>query len=153
MLFLVSIVSSLILLDQLTKLLVVWLMPLHSAKEVIPGFFNIVHTRNTGAAFSFLADANAAWRQPLFIVLTIFIIGILLWSYRKIHQNDHWTRTAYALIVGGAVGNLADRVRLGYVVDFLDVYVGTYHWPAFNVADSAITVGALMLLVSLVRGK
>ena len=78
---------------------------------------------------------------------------ILLFAYGKLRPDDRWTRTAYALITGGALGNLIDRLRLGEVVDFLDCYVGAYHWPAFNVADSAITVGALMLVVSVVRGK
>jgi len=150
-LFLVA--GSVVLLDQLTKLLILDLVPLYSGREVIPGFFNIVHVRNTGAAFSILAGADSSWRQAFFVGLTAFVIAILLYAYSKVKQDDRWTRTSYALIFGGALGNLIDRLRLGSVVDFLDVYVGSYHWPAFNVADSAISVGAVMLLVSLLRGK
>lgn len=145
--------GGVIVLDQLTKLLVLRFLPLLDARVVIPGFFNLVHVHNTGAAFSMLAGANSFWRQTFFVVLTIFILAILLYVYAKVSRNDRWTRIAYALICGGALGNLIDRLRFGEVVDFLDLYIGTHHWPAFNVADSAISVGALMLLISLIKGK
>jgi signal peptidase II len=153
MILLILIVGGVLVLDQLTKLLVIGIFPLYSMRVVIPGFLNLVHARNTGAAFSLLAGANTWWRQALFVGLTIIVLGILLFSYGKLSKNDYWTKTAYALISGGAVGNLVDRLRLGEVVDFLDFYIGSYHWPAFNVADSAITIGACMLLISLVRGR
>jgi signal peptidase II len=153
MIYLLAIGGTIIFLDQVTKLLVLHFLPLHSAMEIIPGFFNLVHVRNTGAAFSIFAGATSVWRQGLFVGLTILVVIILLFAYGKLRPDDRWTRTAYALITGGALGNLIDRLRLGEVVDFLDCYVGAYHWPAFNVADSAITVGALMLVVSVVRGK
>ncbi len=153
MIYLLAIGGTIILLDQVTKLLVLHFLPLHAVIEVIPGFFNLVHVRNTGAAFSILAGASSAWRQGLFIGLTMVVVLILLFAYGKLRPDDRWTRTAYALITGGALGNLIDRLRLGEVVDFLDCYLGAYHWPAFNVADSAITAGALMLLVSVVRGR
>ena len=153
MIYLLAVGGAIILLDQVTKLLVLHFLPLYSAMEVIPGFFNLVHVRNTGAAFSILAGANSAWRQGLFIGLTLVVLAILLFAYGKLRPDDRWTRTAYALITGGALGNLIDRVRLGEVVDFLDCYVGALHWPAFNLADSAITVGALMLIVSVLRGR
>ena len=139
--------------DQLTKLLVLRYLPLFDVRAIIPGFFNLVHVHNTGAAFSMFAGANSFWRQTFFVVMTVFVLAILLYVYAKLSRNERWTRTAYALICGGALGNLIDRLRFGEVIDFLDFYVGTYHWPAFNVADSAISVGALMLLVSLLRGK
>lgn len=145
--------GSVIFLDQLTKLLVLRFMPLFDVRVVIPGFFNLVHVHNTGAAFSMLAGANSFWRQTFFIVTTLLVLGILLYAYGKVSRNDRWTRIAYSLICGGACGNLIDRLRLGEVVDFLDVYISTHHWPAFNVADSAISIGALMLLISLLRGK
>jgi signal peptidase II len=153
MIYLLALGGTIILLDQLTKALVLHFLPLYSMMEVIPGFFNLVHARNTGAAFSFLAGANSAWRQGLFVGLTIAVVTILLFAYGKLRSDERWTRTAYALIIGGALGNLIDRLRLGEVVDFLDCYFGSYHWPAFNVADSAITAGALMLVVSVLRGK
>jgi signal peptidase II len=153
MIYLIAVGGTIILLDQVTKLLVLHFLPLFSAMEIVPGFFNLVHVRNTGAAFSILAGANSAWRQGLFVGLTLVVVVILLFAYGKLRSDDRWTRTAYALITGGALGNLIDRLRLGEVVDFLDCYAGSYHWPAFNIADSAITAGALMLIVSVLRGK
>jgi len=153
MAYLLFIGGGIIVLDQLTKLLILQYLPLHSSLEIIPGFFNLVHVRNPGGAFSIFAGANSALRQGLFMGLTVFIVIVLLFAYGKLRPEDRWTRTSYALIVGGALGNLVDRLRFGEVIDFLDCYVGAYHWPAFNVADSAITVGALMLVVSLLRGK
>ncbi len=153
MIYLFAVGGMIILLDQVTKLLILHFLPLFSAREIIPGFFNLVHVRNTGAAFSILAGASSVWRQGLFVGLTIVVVGILLFAYGKLRPDDRWTRTAYALITGGALGNLVDRLRLGEVVDFLDCYVGAYHWPAFNLADSAISVGALMLVISVLRGK
>ena len=153
MIFLLVVAGGIIALDQLTKLLILHFMPLYSAIEVIPGFFNLVHVRNTGGAFSIFAEANSFWRQSLFMGLTIFVVVIILFAYGKVRSEDRWTRTAYALISGGALGNLIDRLRFGEVIDFLDCFVGAYHWPAFNVADSAITAGALMLVRSLLRGK
>lgn len=151
--YLLSICGLIIFLDQMTKLFVIRYVPLHTGKEIIPGFLNLVHARNTGAAFSFLASADASWRAPFFIVASVLMIAVILFAYGKLRKEDIWTRTAYSLIVAGAAGNLVDRLRLGAVVDFLDVYVGSYHWPAFNVADSAITIGALMLLLSLIKQR
>lgn len=153
MAYLLFISGGIIVLDQLTKLLILQYLPLHSSLEIIPGFFNLVHVRNPGGAFSIFAGANSALRQGLFMGLTVFIVIVLLFAYRKLRPEDRWTRTSYALIVGGALGNLVDRLRFGEVIDFLDCYVGAYHWPAFNAADSAITAGALMLVVTLLRGK
>lgn len=153
MAYLLFIGMGIIVLDQLTKLLIQHYLPLYSALEVIPGFFNLVHVRNTGGAFSMFAGGDSFWRLSLFVGLTIFVVIILLFAYAKVQPEDRWTRTTYALIIGGALGNLIDRLRFGEVVDFLDCYLGAYHWPAFNVADSAITAGALMLVVSLLRGK
>lgn len=145
--------GAVLLLDQVTKLLVASALPLHSVHEVIPGFFNLVHIRNPGAAFSILAEAGAAWRHGLLVGLTLFVLAIILFAYGKLPASDRRTRTAYSLITGGALGNLVDRVRMGEVTDFLDVHIGSAHWPAFNLADSAISVGALLLVVSLFRGK
>jgi len=139
--------------DQLTKILVVKLLPLYSSVAIIPGFFNLVHVRNTGAAFSFLAGSYSSGRQIFFVAVSLIGIGVILYVYRGLKQEDKWAKIALALIFGGAVGNLIDRLRLGEVIDFLDVYVGKYHWPAFNVADSAITVGAVILLLFLLKSK
>lgn len=142
-----------VLLDQLTKLLIVRFLPLYTVKIIIPGWFDLVHVTNTGAAFSFLAGAASGWRQGFFVIASLVGIGVVIFAYRHFKKQGFWTRTALALVFGGAVGNLIDRIRLGQVVDFLDFHFHQYHWPAFNVADSAITVGAVMLLISLFRAK
>ncbi len=145
--------GAVLLLDQVTKFLVISALPLHSVREIIPGVFNLVHVRNPGAAFSILAGASPAWRHGLLVGLTLFVLAIILFAYGKVPASDRWTRTAYSLITGGALGNLVDRIRIGEVIDFVDVHVGSAHWPAFNVADSAISVGAVLLVVSLFKGK
>ncbi len=152
MALLFSLVGTIVLLDQLTKLLVLDYLPVNTGKVIIPGFFNLVHVRNTGMAFSLLAGQGSTWRQAFFMVTTLVVLGILFSVYRKLRHDDYWTKTAYALVCGGAGGNLIDRAfRSGEVIDFLDLYVGSYHWPAFNVADSAISIGAVMLAVTLFR--
>jgi len=153
MFFLAVLAGAILVVDQVSKFLVMHYLPLHSVREIIPDFFNLVHVRNTGAAFSIFAGANSSLRVGLFIGLTLFVVALILYAYGKVSKTDRWTRTAYTVITGGALGNLVDRLRFGEVVDFLDFYVGAYHWPAFNVADSAITLGAVMLLISLLRGR
>lgn len=132
-----------VLFDQLTKALVTRNLSLHDTVEVIPGFFNIVYWRNPGGAFGIFKYGGTAW--TLFFVgmslAAVVIIGVLMR-----HARDTFTRVALSLIAGGAVGNLIDRLRFGGVVDFLDFHAGRYHWPAFNVADSAITVGVFLSL-------
>jgi signal peptidase II len=140
-------------LDQLTKYILVQVIPLNTGMPIIPGFLNLVHVHNTGGAFSIFAGPGHPWRQYVFIGLTIIVVGAIAYAYGKIGKGDNWTRIAYICIAGGAIGNLIDRIRLQEVIDFLDVYVGSWHWPAFNVADSAISTGAVMLLVSLIRKK
>lgn len=145
------------LLDQWTKHLVV---ASFSYREVLPVFsvgdswgFNLVLAHNYGAAFSFLAD-HAGWQRWFFAGIALAVSsGLTLWLLR-LPAGQKWLAAALALLVGGALGNLYDRVLLGYVVDFLDVWAGRYHWPAFNVADSAICVGAgLLLLEQWLDGK
>jgi signal peptidase II len=143
----------LIVADQAAKYCITVYFPLHTGMAVVPGFFNLIHVHNTGGAFSIFAGADPVLRKTVFIALTIVILVILVFAYWKAGKGDYPTRAAYILIAGGAAGNLVDRIRMGEVIDFLDFYAGTYHWPAFNVADSAISVGALLLLASLIRGK
>ncbi|MFZ2447954.1 MAG: signal peptidase II [Syntrophobacteraceae bacterium] len=147
------IAGVLVLLDQVTKYLLVRALPLNTGKTVIRGFFNLVHIHNTGGAFSMFGGTDSEWRPRIFILLTLIVLSIIFYAYGKVSKSDVWNRTAYTCISGGAVGNLIDRVRMGEVIDFLDFYVGNWHWPAFNVADTAISTGAVMLLISLVRGK
>ena len=142
-----------ILLDQATKAWVMSTMRLYDSFAVIGGFFNITHVRNPGAAFGFLAAAPPMFRYTFFIVVTVAAILLILHYLRISRIEAPSLVSALALILAGAVGNLIDRVRFGEVVDFLDVYIVSYHWPAFNVADSAITVGAAILIVVLLQKR
>lgn len=153
MLFFIAIALPVVLLDQLTKWLVQANMPLMTGKPIIAGLFNLIHVRNTGGAFSIFAEADPTVRRIVFIGLNVVVMGIIAYAYSKTRREDTWLRTAYVFICGGALGNVIDRIRFGSVVDFLDFYVGTYHWPAFNVADMAISAGAIMLCIALLRGK
>jgi len=136
-----------IIADQLSKWWILSSFRLYESREVIPGFFNLVYVTNTGAAFSMLADVDSPWRHYFFLgVGCVAIIGLTAGYFLMRHENS-WYGPAFACIAGGAAGNLIDRVRLGAVVDFLDVYVKGYHWPAFNIADSAICIGAGIFIV------
>ncbi len=141
------IIAGVIAADQATKFWILNTFRLYDAQEVIPGFFNLVHVQNTGAAFSMLADVDSPWRHHFFLGIgAIALVGLTVAHY-KLKQNHRLYSVALPLIAGGAAGNLVDRVRLGAVVDFLDFYIGRYHWPAFNVADSAICIGAGLFLI------
>lgn len=129
--------------DFATKAWVLAAFHLHESVAVTP-FFNLVLVMNPGASFSFLADAGG-WQRWFFIVLALAISAWLVVMIRR-HAAERLMPTALALVLGGALGNVIDRVRFGAVVDFLDFHVAGWHWPAFNVADSAITVGVVLLL-------
>jgi signal peptidase II len=131
--------------DQAIKQIVVALMT-YGTSSPITSFFNLVHVRNPGAAFSFLADAGG-WQRYFFIVIGIAVPAVLAWLLRRGVAN--WMEAlAYSLIIGGAIGNVIDRIVLGFVVDYLDFHWRGWHWPAFNVADMAITGGAILLVIS-----
>jgi signal peptidase II len=139
-----------VLLDRWTKRLVAAHIAMYSHIQVIPGFFRITHTENTGAAFSLFADSPSHWKTAMLIsfsVVAMIVVSVLLWK-----QSRALTMTgiALSLILGGAVGNLWDRVASGRVVDFLLFYVKTYQWPVFNLADSAIVVGASLLVLEII---
>ncbi len=151
--FFVAVVLAVVVLDLFTKELVLHHLPLYGKRELIPGFFNLVHVRNTGVAFSFFAGGDNPWRSKILAAFTVAALGMVGFLYRQTDSTEWEKRWALSLIAGGAVGNLVDRIRFGEVVDFLDFYLGPYHWPAFNVADMAITAGAGMLLYVLVRGE
>ena len=139
--------------DQGSKLLAEHWLGVHEPVAVVP-FFNLFLTYNTGAAFSFLRDAGG-WQRWLFAALSVGVsVFIVVWL-RRIPRDERWLACALALVLGGAAGNLVDRLFRtgGGVVDFIDVYYGTWHWPAFNVADSAISIGAVMLVWSTIRGS
>jgi signal peptidase II len=131
--------------DQATKAVVQRAMTLHESIPVVPSV-NLTYTRNPGAAFSLLATADATFRAWFFVVVSAVALVLIGYFLRRVERGDWWSLTGLSLILGGAIGNLVDRVRYGEVVDFIDLYVGRYHWPVFNVADSGITVGMVILL-------
>ena len=133
--------STVLLLDQATKLIIYYGLPLYGEIVVVPGFFSIVHYHNPGGAFGIFASAGDGFRHVFFLVVSTLALGLVFYFYRSTPKTHRFLSTGFALIFGGAVGNLSDRFRLGEVIDFLDVYVNGWHWPAFNVADSAISVG------------
>ena len=134
-----------IILDQVTKYYASQELVLYQAVPVFPGF-NLTLMHNTGAAFSFLSQAGG-WQRWFFIGLASMIsIAIIIWM-SSLTASQRWLSVALAFVLGGALGNLWDRINLGYVIDFIEVYFDKYYWPAFNVADSAITIGAIMLII------
>lgn len=135
------------ILDQVVKLYIQQTMLLHETIVVIPGFFHLTYIRNPGAAFGLLADQGNGFRFVFFGItslVAVVLLGVLLY---KAPQDQWLMPLAISLVLGGALGNLLDRIRFGEVVDFLDFFVKDFHWPAFNVADSAITVGIAILLM------
>jgi len=127
--------------DQLTKLWVLGNMTLYQSFAVVPGFFSITSVRNPGAAFGLFSTLSDGIRTGFLVGVTILALVLLSVFYFKSQPHEGIARIAAAMVMGGAVGNLIDRLRLGEVVDFLDVYISGHHWPAFNIADSAITIG------------
>jgi signal peptidase II len=142
---------AVLLLDRITKWAIAQTIPLEDAVNIIPGFFRLTHLENTGAAFSLFADSSSPFRTTLLItfsVAALAVVSFLLWKDRSVFHSG---TLALSLIMGGAVGNLWDRVSDGKVTDFLDFYIGGHHWPPFNVADSAIVIGALLLFLRMLR--
>jgi signal peptidase II len=139
--------------DRLAKWVVDKNIALHESVAVVPGFFHLTHVENRGAAFGLFAESPSEWKIAvlvLFSLVALVVVSALLW------KNSHamtTTGVGLALILGGALGNLWDRLLSGQVVDFLDFYVGNYHWPAFNLADSAIVMGALLLVTEILFSK
>lgn len=155
---------AIVLLDQFTKWLILKNVPLYDSIPVIPGFFDIVHVRNTGAAFGMLASSDAGFREPFFYIVAVVAVVILINMLRKLSPQDKVMAWVVALVAGGLVGNLIDRLRFGNVVDFLSFhwrdavanwsFFGRavsfrWEWPSFNVADSAITIAMMLLVVQM----
>ncbi len=140
-------------LDQFTKWLVVTRFHLHEIVEVIPGFFNFTYLHNKGAAFGLLANADPSWRVYFFVGVSVLALVFVLFVYQHYRHLGSCYVLAFSGIAGGAVGNLIDRVRYGSVVDFLDFYYAGWHWPAFNVADSAIVVGVTIFMIGSIFEK
>lgn len=141
---------TVILLDQATKLAIVQALRLGQGIPVIPGYFDIVFVLNPGAAFGFLATLSEGVRNPFFILITVVAASLIVFYHIRFLHTHRLPSVALGLILGGAIGNLIDRLRYGMVVDFLDFHVSRYHWPAFNVADSAISIGVGLMLLDMV---
>lgn len=137
--------------DQWTKWLTLASIPEHRPIPVIPGFFDLVNVRNRGAAFGFLNRSDIEWQFWLFLGATAAAVAAIIALIRSMRADDRRLVLGLGLVMGGALGNLVDRVRFRAVIDFLDFYIGAWHWPAFNVADVAICLGALLACLSLWR--
>jgi len=153
-----AVALAVLLADRVTKIWIVANVSIWDIHPVIPGFFSIIHSENEGMAFSILADADSHWRGLVLIGISLCVLGLIVWlfwqatSLRATRERAH-SPYALALLLGGALGNLYDRLFRGSVTDFLDFSIGSYHWPTFNVADSAITVGAVLLALEMLRGR
>jgi signal peptidase II len=134
-------VGFIVLADQLTKYIVDRTMPLHYSIPIIENFFSLTYIRNTGAAFGIFSGSHEAFRLPFLIIVSLIAIGFIFTMLKRLRESETGLTIALAFILGGAIGNLIDRVIYGEVIDFLGVYWSNYHWPAFNLADSFITVG------------
>lgn len=143
----VTLIGSIVLvLDQLTKIWVRATFQLYESVPVIDGFFHFTYVHNPGGAFGMLRDADASIRLPFFLIVSVVAVGALVLFVRQLPTEQRFLQFALGLVLGGALGNLIDRAWFGYVTDFLDVFWGSYHWPAFNIADSGISVGIVILL-------
>ena len=153
-LILLSTVGFIVALDQLTKNLVVSRFHLGDTKTVFSSFLNITRVHNAGAAFGLLATLPPHLRDPFFFLVPGFTLAVILFVFYRLRDSQSLSTYALAMIVGGALGNLADRLRLGFVIDFLDFHWNSgWHFPAFNVADAAISLGVAMLLVGMLQEK
>ena len=149
-----AIVAGLVVLaDQSTKALILKNLPLHHSIPVIAGLFDITHVLNPGGAFGLLANMSVFLRTVVFLFISSLAVGLIFYFYVKTPPRYGFLAAGFALIFGGAIGNLIDRIRFGVVVDFLDFYIGRHHWPAFNIADSAISVGIFIFIYHLVFKK
>ncbi len=144
---LICLAGLVITLDQISKLYIAHHFELHESVTVIPHFFNFTYVRNTGAAFGLLSKAPESFRIPFFIIIPLVALTIIVLIFKKTQETQLLMITALSLILGGAIGNFIDRLRFNYVIDFLDFHwFQKYHWPAFNVADSTIVVGVVLLI-------
>ncbi len=146
-LLLASVGIAVVIIDQVTKMWIMESMRLHESIPVIPNLFSLTYIRNPGAAFGLLAGSSNAFRMVFFGVTSLFALALLGTILVRLPEKDWMGQLSIAGILGGAIGNLIDRLRFGEVIDFLDVYIESYHWPAFNVADSAISVGVVFLII------
>jgi signal peptidase II len=144
---LVGVAGLVVLVDQITKVWVDRTMRIYESVPIVPGLFDLHYIRNTGAAFGFLSGSHAGFRIPFFILVSTVAIGIILFLFHKLEESEVMMPLALSLVLGGALGNLIDRIRFGEVIDFLLIHYRAFHWPAFNVADIGITVGVFLLVL------
>ena len=144
-----AIAGSVVLADQVSKQLAMDAVPLWRSVPVIDGFFNLVHVQNRGAAFGFLNREDTDWQFYFFAVVTFVAVLVLFYLAKTAKERSHLLFTSLGLILSGAIGNFIDRCRFRHVVDFLDFHIGEWHWPAFNVADIAITCGVILMLLNM----
>jgi signal peptidase II len=140
-----------LVLDQLTKFAVRDRLPLFRRIPVIPGFFNLIHVHNTGGAFGIFSGQRGGLGTLFFTVVSLLAVCGILFLFAKSKEHERTLRFGLSLVLAGALGNLLDRVRLGEVVDFLEFYVSTFYWPAFNIADSAICLGIGLMALEMLR--
>ena len=150
----VSILAAIILvLDQISKVWVQGAISFYESIPVVPGFFDLVHVLNKGAAFGFLNRADIHWQTYFFIGVSALAVILIFHLVQTVNRRDPFLFTGLGCILGGALGNMIDRIRIGEVIDFLDFHIAGHHWPAFNVADIAISIGAFLLLISFYQRK
>jgi len=141
------VVLTIIVVDQMTKAYIDGSMYLHESISIIPGYFSLTYIRNPGAAFGILGTMSPGLRLVFFFLTSVLAMALLITIFLRLDSHDWWGQITIASIFGGAIGNFIDRLQYGEVIDFLDFYINGYHWPAFNIADSAISVGVVSLLV------
>jgi signal peptidase II len=146
-----SVSIGVLVLDQLSKEWITSRMTLHSTVPIVPGLVHLTLVHNPGALFGLFKDIGDPYRAVMFLAVPVIAIALILFFQYRTSPADVMSQSGLALILGGAIGNLIDRLRFGWVVDFVDIFVGEYHWPAFNVADSAICIGVSLLFIDLLR--
>ena len=142
--------AAIILLDQLTKAVIVRTVPYYGSLPVIPGFLDLTHIRNSGAILGLFGQMKQPWMTVILLVLNAAALGLVIYYFSKTAQRERLVRLALALIAGGALGNIVDRLARGYVIDFVDMHAGRFHWPTYNVADACITIGAVLLIAGVI---
>ncbi len=152
-LLLIIIAGIILTADQWTKQLIAESLPLHTGIEVISGFLDFAHVRNSGVAFGMLSESASTLQRIFFILLSFAAMVVIAWMIHSSPAIELGLLAGYSLFFGGALGNLIDRIRFGQVIDFIDVHWGNLHWPAFNIADSALCVGAALFLIHFMGKK
>lgn len=139
-----AVAIAIVVFDQISKWIIIQTILLHDVYPVIPGLFNLVHIYNPGSAFGLFADYHNIFRNIFLLTASVVALCLILYLHHNVPEKYPILSIGFSLIFGGAIGNMIDRIRWGHVIDFIDIYIGSFHWPAFNVADSAITIGMLI---------